>query len=125
MQNIHIQELNKLASEFKSMREAGVRRFPEETWLKAVSMTKEIPIADVSRAINTPIPYLRKKMTGLTHTVKSLQFIEATVQPPMSGDISISIDMPGGQRMKIEGIPSSCLPSLISDFFRGGLSCSK
>jgi len=36
MQNIHIQELNKLVSEFKSMREAGVRRFPEETWRNLV-----------------------------------------------------------------------------------------
>ena len=61
MRHVQLQERNELSLEFKSLRESGVRKFPESSWKKAISITKKIPIAEVSLAISTPISYIQKK----------------------------------------------------------------
>ncbi len=119
-------ELNELSLEFKSLRESGIRRFPESSWQKVIAITKKIPIAEVSLAISAPIGYIRKKAKDLDLQVKPMRFVEAVPPSLMTfSNIVISVETSKGQKMKIEGVDSSSIPFLMSEFLKGDLSCSK
>ena len=125
MQPVHIDALAELSLEFKSIRESGIRRFPESIWIKTITITKTIPISEVSRAINIPVSYLRKKVKELAMTATPMKFVEAIQEPQRYSNIIINIDSAKGQKMKIEGVTTDSLLLLVSEFLKKGSSCSR
>ena len=124
MQHTHT-ELNELVLEFRSVRESGIRRFPEAIWKKAISLTKKIPIEEISSAINVSVSYLQRKSKDLAVNLQPVRFVEAVPQFLSSSDIVVIVQTSKGHSMKIEGINSSSLIDLMSGFFKGDSTCSK
>ncbi len=123
-QQVYI-ELNQLALEFQRARKSCSNKYPQDIWRQAIFLAKKLSVEEVSEVLHIAPAYLYKKIKDLTSNTKPIRFIEAVSQPSTdSSSIVISIETSVGQ-MKIEGVTDDSLRILMSEFFRGGSSCSR
>lgn len=123
------EELAALASEFFNLRQSAKKQwFSDTVWQKAVAITQKLPFAEVCKAIKVAPAYLRKK-AALYLSVNQEQpitFVEL-IQPKQEflSAIKFNIETSCGHKLTVEGATVSCLIPLISEFLKGGSSCSK
>lgn len=128
MSNTLDEELIELASEINMLRQANQKRFPKAVWQKAVSIAEKLPLAHVCCAIQVAPAYLRKKIALFSPIASEghMPFVE--LLPPKHeplNPVTISIEIPCGNKLTIEGVASACLVPLVSEFLKGGSLCSK
>ena len=112
-----MKDLIELEIEFAAQRTAGIRRFPETLWQKAISFAKIYSIADVCSAIKTPESYLRKKMQ--IKPSQSLHFIQTSVKELSSyTQMTLLIETSRGHKLKIEGLTNSGLAPVIAEILK-------
>jgi hypothetical protein len=122
------EELAALASEFSNLRQSKKKWFSETIWQKAVAITQKLPFAEVCKTIKVAPTYLRKKaaLYSSINQEQPITFIEL-IQPKQEflGAIKLNIETSCGHKLTVEGATVSCLIPLISEFLKGGSSCSK
>ena len=126
--NAH-EELAALASEFSNLRQSAKKQwFSDTVWQKAVTITQKLPFAEVCKAIKVSPAYLRKKAALYLpiNQEQPITFVEL-IQPKQEflGAIKLNIETSCGHKLTVEGATVSCLIPLISEFLKGGSSCSK
>ncbi len=110
-------DLIELELEFAAQRTAGIRRFPETLWQKAISFAKIYSIAEVCSAIKTPESYLTKKMQ--VKPSQSLHFIQTSVKELSShNQMTLFIETSKGHKLKIEGLTNSGLTPIITEILK-------
>ena len=128
MPNTINEELAELASEFTAVRLSGRKSwFPDNIWKKAIIIANKLPISAVCQAIKVHPGYLRKKISDFdSSNTKPLTFLE--IPQRIRADlntITIVMETSRGHKLKIDGAATSCLCSLISEFFKEGKSCCR
>jgi hypothetical protein len=115
----HSQILNELATTFAELRASDCRAYPAEVWQKAISLTNQIPVEEICRAILVQSAYFRKKMEAFgAVSVENPDFIEIKTKNAISSDlITIDLETPTGFRAKIQG-SSFCLCQVLNSLFR-------
>jgi hypothetical protein len=115
-------ELSELAVEFTALRQLGSRRrFPNEIWLKAISLSQKIPLSELCQAIGISVQYFRKKIANFSHPVdkQSLQFFEVLSPKHQFPDfIKVNIEFARGHKVLIEGVSASYLTSLVAELMK-------
>ena len=119
------QALNELASEFATARQSNKRKwFPEALWRKAILIAQQFSIAEVCLAIKVHPSYFQKKIALLNPPKHPpVSFLE--LPSSMLNTIVVHVESSHGHKLSIQGVMGSNLPSILSEFLKGGSSCSK
>lgn len=125
MSNTINDQLIELTSEFATLRKFGKKNyFSDNLWKKAVSIAQQLSIAEVCRAIKVHPAYFRKKM-ALFRSQSEEQPITFLELIPTKSTITIHVASSHGHRLSVEGMAISDLPSVLSEFLKGGAPCCK
>jgi hypothetical protein len=128
MSNTIHNELAALAEEFSAQRQSGnKKRFSEIIWEKAVALARQSSIEEVSQAIKVSSAYLKRKMALLASSDSAMTFIELpSPKHDYSHTVKINFESSAGHKMIIDGINSSAVVPLLTEFLKeGGFSCFK
>jgi hypothetical protein len=121
-------ELETLAAEFAELRRSENKGpFPKNVWKKAIELAQQMSVDRVSKAINIPSSYLKRKMALLGPSNAKMTFVELiTPKHDSSMNIKINIESAFGHKMIIEGINTDSITSILMVLLKdGGLSCCK
>jgi hypothetical protein len=126
MSNKTRNELMALAAEFAEQRQSGnKRRFPEKLWKQAIALAQQYSVDEVGQAIKVPSAYLKRKMSLVTESDAEMTFMELrALTHELSHIVRINFELSSGHKMVIDGIDSTAIVPLLTEFLReGGLSC--
>lgn len=114
--------LDELAAKFAELRAVKCRSYPAEVWERAISLTNQFPVAQVSQALSVHPAYFRKKMKDFGVAFEECSdFVEIKTKNTISADlITIELETPTGFKAKIQG-SNFCLCQVLNNLFGGTL----